>query len=188
MAIAVFTKIEIYLNSLLNGIIMAQSYSTTLQSYPLDKKKIVKKTISGIFIWALLFLFVVLPLQFFVYINFKIIFIILDFIFLLIFVIEPIYQNQYYKKYFYDVRPDFLMITKGVIMVREAILNYDKIQDVYMDQDILDRIFGLWDVHVSTATSMSGAEAHIDGVNHDNAMAIRELILLKIRNSKQRNG
>ena len=69
-------------------------------------------------------------------------------------------------------------------MIRETILNYDKIQDVYMDQDLLDRIFSLWDVHVSTATVMSGAEAHIDGVNHDNALAIRELILSKIRQGK----
>ena len=53
-----------------------------------------------------------------------------------------------------------------------------------MDQDILDRIFGLWDVHVSTATNMSGAEAHIDGVKHDNANAIKELILAKIRKAK----
>ena len=50
-----------------------------------------------------------------------------------------------------------------------------------MDQDLLDRLFGLWDVHVSTATFMSGWEAHIDGVKHDNAMEIREIILSKIR-------
>ena len=73
-------------------------------------------------------------------------------------------------------------------MVRETILNYDKIQDVYMDQDILDRVFGLHDVHVSTATAMSGYEAHIDGVNQNNALAIKEQILEKIRSKKPKNG
>ena len=59
-------------------------------------------------------------------------------------------------------------------------------QDVYVDQDIFDRMFGLWDVHVSTATMMSGMEAHIDGVKRENAMKLREMLLQKIRSKKAR--
>lgn len=69
-------------------------------------------------------------------------------------------------------------------MPHETMLPYEKLQDVYMDQDLFDRMFNLWDVHVSTATAMSGYEAHIDGVNHENAEALRELILNKIRKQK----
>ncbi len=154
---------------------------TTIQQYPLEKRKVTKKTINAIIGWLILFLVIFLPLHIFVWNYYSTLLIIVDVIFVLILIIEPIYQYWYYKTYFYNVRSDFLVIKKGVIMPRETILNYDKLQDVYMDQDLLDRMFSLWDVHVSTATTMSGAEAHIDGVNHDNAIAIRELILSKIR-------
>lgn len=70
-------------------------------------------------------------------------------------------------------------------MPRETILPYEKLQDVYVDQDVFDRIFRLYDVHVSTATFMSGFEAHIDGVNKENAEAIREIILENIRKNKK---
>jgi len=159
---------------------------TTIQQYPLEKRKVVKKTINAIIGWSILFLIIFLPLHIFLFQIYSNLLIIVDIIFALIIIIEPIYQYWYYKTYFYDVRSDFLAIKKGVIMPRETILNYDKIQDVYMDQDLLDRIFNLWDVHVSTATTMSGAQAHIDGVNHDNAIAIRDLILLKIRKGKKK--
>ena len=177
---------EIFIKKTKDNSIMPDKF-TTIQQYPLEQRKVVKKTISALFIWLTIFL-VVLVLHSFFWETFRLYLLIIDIIFILILIAEPIYQYYYYKKYFYDVRTDFLVIRKGVIMVRETILNYDKIQDVYMDQDILDRVFGLHDVHVSTATAMSGYEAHIDGVNQNNALAIKEQILEKIRSKKPKNG
>lgn len=94
------------------------------------------------------------------------------------------YQTKYYEVYYYDIRKNFLVIRKGVFMPRETVLPYEKLQDVYMDQDIWDRVFNLWDLHVSTATIMSGMEAHIDGVNKLNAETMRELLLKKIKDEK----
>ena len=165
---------------------MPVSKQTTIEKYPLEQKKVIKKTVAAIWGSFLLFLFVYLPAHIFLWKNYSTFIIIADILLGFGVVIQPFYQYWYYKKYFYDVRADFLVIKKGVIMVREIILDYDKVQDVYMDQDLFDRMFSLWDVHVSTATSMSGMEAHIDGVNHDNAMVIRELILAKIRSGKIR--
>ncbi len=90
-------------------------------------------------------------------------------------------ESKYYDAYFYDATAEFLKIRKGWITPREVTLPYGKLQDVYVDQDAFDRMFGLYDVHVSTATVMSGMEAHIDGVNHENSERIRELILSNIR-------
>ena len=157
---------------------------TTLDAYPLERSKIMKKTI-GTYLWLLPMTALVLVLCYVFLFKISAIFCItMTVIFVALIIIVPIYQSAYYRKYFYDVRSDFLVIKKGVIMVRETILNYDKLQDVYMDQDLLDRMFGLWDAHVSTATNMSGMEAHIDGVNHNNAEAIRDLILSKIKKTK----
>jgi membrane protein YdbS with pleckstrin-like domain len=164
-----------------------QAYQATIQKYPLEQKKVIKKTLTGILGWLIMGLIIMVPLNILLWKYIMAILIIADILILARIIIEPIYQYYYYKKYYYDVRPDFIQIRKGAILTTEVILDYAKIQDVFMDQDLFDRIFRLWDVHVSTATYASGIEAHIDGVNHENALAIRELILNQIRSRKQ-NG
>ena len=47
-------------------------------------------------------------------------------------------------------------------------------------QDILDRLLGIYDVHISTATVSSGRAAHIDGVEKDCAEKVRKIILDRI--------
>jgi hypothetical protein len=49
-----------------------------------------------------------------------------------------------------------------------------------VDQDLFDVFFGLYDVHISTATATSGTRAHIDGIEKASAEEIRKLILSKI--------
>lgn len=58
---------------------------------------------------------------------------------------------------------------------------------MYVDQDIWDRIFGIYDVHLSSATISSGMEAHIDGLEKPAADGIRAVLLQIIgeRISKQ---
>ena len=163
-----------------------QSKSPTIEQYPLERRKIAKKITVAMIFWTVLliigfiisiFLKVDIPLIKFILMAILIIYV-------LILLIQIWYQTEYYKKYFYNIAPDFLVIKKGVIMPHETMLPYEKLQDVYMDQDIFDRMFNLWDVHVSTATAMSGYEAHIDGVRRENAEKLRELILNKIRKEK----
>lgn len=90
-------------------------------------------------------------------------FVIFGFLFSVI-LLTYLYQGWYFAVYFYDLTPDFIQIKKGPITPREITLPYERIQDVYVDQDLLDRIFGLYDVHLSSATISSGIEAHIDGL------------------------
>jgi membrane protein YdbS with pleckstrin-like domain len=104
---------------------------------------------------------------------------------LVIFILEYIYQSWYFDVYFYDLTPDFIQIKKGVITPREITIPYERLQDVYVDQDLLDRIFGLYDVHLSSATAASGMEAHIDGVEKQSAEGLREVLLETV---KQRIG
>jgi putative membrane protein len=99
-----------------------------------------------------------------------------------------LYQRWYFAVYFYDLTPDFIQIRKGPITPREITIPYERIQDVYVDQDLLDRIFGLYDVHLSTATISSGMEAHIDGLEKQAAEGLRTVLLetVKQRISKNR--
>ena len=160
---------------------------TTIEKYPLERRKIIKKTVAGSFAIFIMGIILMIPL----WLNIPILnlyatpLMIIEALFLLYPLIKWLYEREYYKKYFYDIRNDFLVIKKGVFAPNEVTLPYDKLQDVYVDQDIFDRLFKLYDVHVSTATFMSGMQAHIDGVNKENSELFREMILSNIKAHKR---
>jgi membrane protein YdbS with pleckstrin-like domain len=155
--------------------------------YPLESIKPLKKTISRaiLYIFILLFAYIFVwvwsheeasspgAAEFFRAISPFFIFI----IFLIAVVLTYIYQFYYMEYYSYDMKEKSLIIKKGVFSRNEITLPVNRLQDVYVDQDILDRIFGLYDVHVSSATIASGYLSHIDGVNKINSEKIKELIL-----------
>lgn len=92
------------------------------------------------------------------------------------------YVKAYIKRYYYAGEDNFVTIKKGVFAPTEIHVQWQKIQDVYVDQDILDRIMGLYDVHIASATVSSGIEAHIDGVEKDAAEGLKKFFLDKISN------
>jgi putative membrane protein len=96
-------------------------------------------------------------------------------------VIYGIYVSAYIKRYYYDATDSYVTIKKGVFAPAEIHVQYAKIQDVYVDQDILDKIMGLYDVHLASATVASGIEAHIDGVDKEGADGLKNLLLQKLQ-------
>lgn len=159
----------------------------TIKKYPLERRKILKKTIVHTFRWAIIFI-IIGVIALLVSGNQSIVTLIAGAciaLLVVLFVVFYWYETLYFEKYYYDIRPDFLVIRKGVFAPRETTLPYEKLQDVYMDQDIFDRIFNLWDLHVSTATFLSGFEAHIDGVSIQNGETMKKMILEKISKSKK---
>lgn len=107
--------------------------------------------------------------------------IIIVIIFVLYYLIYGIYIGAYIRRYYYDASEQFLTIQKRVFSPTEIHVPYQKIQDVYVDQDILDRMMGLYDVHIASATVTSGIEAHIDGVDADVAEKLKVFLLGKIQ-------
>ncbi len=91
-----------------------------------------------------------------------------------------VYVRAYIRRYFYNADEQFVTIKKGVFAPREIHVQYQKIQDVYVDQDLLDRLLGLYDVHLASATAASSMEAHIDGVEVAVAEGLKNLLLNKI--------
>ncbi len=90
------------------------------------------------------------------------------------------FVRVYIRRYFYDINNQFITIKKGVFAPAEIHVQFQKIQDVYVDQDILDRIMGLYDVHIASATAVSAMEAHIDGVDYAAAEGLKELLLRRV--------
>ena len=93
------------------------------------------------------------------------------------------YPILYFFTYTYDIEGDNLTISKGVFAKHEITLPFSRITDVYIDRDVLDVVFGLCDLHISTPTAESGRAAHIDGLNTKGAAKLRALILFKINQS-----
>lgn len=109
-------------------------------------------------------------------------------IFVLHFALYSWYVKTYIKRYYYDGEEHFITIKKGVFAPAEIHVQWQKIQDVYVDQDILDRIMGLYDVHIASATATSGIEAHIDGVDKRSADGLKQFLLSKVAGSGMRNN
>jgi membrane protein YdbS with pleckstrin-like domain len=97
------------------------------------------------------------------------------------YIVKAFYVSAYIRKYFYDADDSFVTIRKGVFSPTEIHVQYQKIQDVYVDQDILDRMMGLYDVHLASATITSGIEAHIDGVEKIAAEGLKQFFLQKVK-------
>ena len=192
---------------------MQIAMSKTREQFPLSRKKIVKKTIEGTILWVILFLLIYGVFVFIAYILsnatanisnpdaettsllttfntwFNLVTISMFVLLFLIILIQFLYQQWYFAVYFYDLSTDYIVIRKGPILPKEITIPYERIQDVYVDQDILDRMFGLYDVHLSSATISSGTQAHIDGVEKPAADGLCAALLdiVHKRISKNRN-
>jgi len=139
--------------------------------YPLHPNKVYKKTLSYAISFGLfgIFLTFIFPL--------------LCFPILLAIAGIFLWQKEYYKKYFYDLTPNGLEIRKGVFFPNSITVPSEKISDVYVDQDIFDRLFGLYDLHFSSASNTSGALAHIDGLDGKTNERLRGLLMGKFKES-----
>lgn len=169
--------------------------SPTREQYPLSPKKIIKKTINntggfvGIGVLALL---AAIASSFIADLNAARAVIWIAFFILLVLIVASVllnyfYQRWYFATYFYDLTDDHIVIRKGPITPNEITIPYERVQDVYVDQDILDRLFGLYDVHLSSATVSSGMSAHIDGLEKTAADGMRDVLLKKV-NERMHHG
>lgn len=94
-----------------------------------------------------------------------------------------IFEYLYYKFYYYSFRENNAEIKKGVISSATGHVRYERLQNIYVDQDIWDRIFGLYDVHYETAGETSGFYSHVDGLNKENSDKLVKFLNDQINNS-----
>ncbi len=125
------------------------SQSALQQQYPLSPRKFWKKLIEKL---AVFFIFGVAAAAFVLVVMFTLseasdpssaiilkVILALDVIGLfLVTIIFSWYVKTYIRTYFYDGEENFITIKKGVFAPTEIHVQWKKIQDVYVDQDILD--------------------------------------------------
>ena len=179
---------------------MNQTISQLQQQFPLSSKKLAKKVLSSIIPYGIVSIFIGGFLGVLLAVLFSenqqasgvtmIIAPILGFVvvFLAIILMYVVYMKMYIKNYYYAGEDHFITIKKGVFAPAEIHVQWQKIQDVYVDQDILDRIMGLYDVHIASATAASGIEAHIDGVDKAAADGLKKFLLDKMSGTYKPNN
>ena len=173
---------------------MQIAMSRTREQFPLSPRKIIKKTLARTIAWVILFVIIIGVLvavgvtadsraatRGIVAVAALAAGSLLGFIVLLTY----LYQWWYFAVYYYDLTSDYVVIRKGPITPSEITIPYERIQDVYVDQDLLDRFFGLYDVHISTPTVDSGRFAHIDGVDKVGSKKLKLMILERVNTSSE---
>ncbi len=156
-------------------------YNST--NLPLERKKIIKKTLESFPLFILFFILGGALVGFsFLLPELKLWWLSVIGIALAILPIigMSIYQTYYYKLYFYNFEDASAQIRKGVISRNTGHVRYERIQNIYVDQDILDRIFGLFDVHYETAGETSGIYSHVDGLSSENSEKLVEFLNSKL--------
>ena len=81
----------------------------------------------------------------------------------------------------YASTQDLFIFKRGIFTTVESATPYRKIQNVFVDEDIYDKLFGLWDVHFSTIGKSSQELLHLDGLKKDDADRLTSFLLEKIR-------
>lgn len=156
---------------------------------PLDKKKIIKKTLEkfSVLLLSLIFGGIMVALGLLLP-DLKLWWLPIIGIALPVLSIVGVYayQTYYYKLYYYDFKDDSAEIKKGVISQSTGHVRYERIQNIFIDQDILDRIFGLYDVHYETAGETSGIYSHVDGLNKENSDKLVEFLNDKLFNGSRK--
>jgi membrane protein YdbS with pleckstrin-like domain len=171
-------------------------HDATSKGIRLSRRKVIKKTFAGTIILIVTFLLALATYLFYpaiirqtlsplIAIDDTIIFAAISFVIFLAVALNILYHYIYYKNYYYNIKDDILVIRKGLFIPEEISIPYNRIQDIYVDRDMLDLILGLYDVHVSSATVESGVDAHIDGVTQKNAMMLKDMILEKVKKASK---
>jgi len=158
-------------------------------AFPLDDTKPAKKTIG--WLWSILGLFAASIVIGLTLNAFQIPFLnglnafILSFgglaVLLLVGAVAFLYEKAYFDRYEYRTSETTLVIGKGVFGNDSIYVPYSRIQNVVVDQDLFDRVFGLADVHVSTIGSGSTLQAHIDGVSVKTAEKLKIELLARVK-------
>ncbi|MEM5883173.1 MAG: PH domain-containing protein [Candidatus Aenigmatarchaeota archaeon] len=154
------------------------------KEFPLEKRKILKKSVSStfrLFVALAIATSIIYPLEQFwgsLLLRFLPIFL------LVFFLTKLVYEIFYFKSYSYSDNEEILSLKKGVIKITEVTIPYEKVQNVFVHQDLFDRIFKLYDVHLSTIGTISQMKLHIDGVSRETAEKLKEWLLNRIRVKK----
>jgi len=112
------------------------------------------------------------------------------FIFIISVVVAYIIARLTYHFYRYELTEDGYRAERGIIWKKYITIPYSRIQNVDIYRGILDRLLGLSDLQIHTAgygaagASRLGSEGRLPGLSREDAEALRDELISRVRQSK----
>jgi membrane protein YdbS with pleckstrin-like domain len=109
---------------------------------------------------------------------------------LFIVILNLLYQWQYYKNYYYDLRISTLLVKSWGVYGKTIEIPYEKIEKVSLYADYLDSFFEIYNVRIERSCTGSGGDyeacldVYIRGLRRDNAEKLMKTIWSKARRRK----
>jgi len=94
------------------------------------------------------------------------------------------YGAQYLARMRFSLRDKHLHVRKGVVIYNHTLVVYENIQDIHVVQGYWDRLFGMWNTIIYTATTGGKASTVIPGLTREDAEAFKEELFKKIREAE----
>ena len=104
-----------------------------------------------------------------------------------------------YRNYQFEVTPSAFKKQYGIIHKQSSSIPYDRIQNVNVSRNLIDRLLGLAHLEIETAGNSgdsdrnvlggasSSSEGYIPGISVDEARDLKELVLLRAQNMRGGN-
>ena len=90
------------------------------------------------------------------------------------------YSREYFRRFLFDLRADYLFAKEGVITPGYIMVPYENIQDVHVDQGILEKALGICYVRIYTATFSAKGSQTIQGLSLLDGERFKSMLFAKI--------
>jgi len=94
-----------------------------------------------------------------------------------------VWQVAYYRRYEYELTEDTFDIDSGVLSRRAREIPYDRVQNVSIERNVIQRALGLAELRIETAGG-TGSEAHLRFVGREEARRLQD----ELSERKRRHG
>lgn len=110
-------------------------------------------------------------------------------LFSLIWLVGVTYYSLKRASYFYGIDDSQLIFIRGIIIKERGYFQLSRITEVYVDRSLVDLMFGLYSLHVSTPTAQSDKFARIEGLSETSALALQSHLstLLELKRAKNQD-
>ncbi len=94
------------------------------------------------------------------------------------------YGREHIRRFVFCLEKRYLFVRRGVFLYSYTFVLYENIQDIHVVQSFLDRMFGVCNVIVYTATTGAQASVMIPALDRQSAENLKSMIYSKVRGAK----
>lgn len=174
-----------------------------INNYPLSKKIIISRAMyapyySVMIVLLLTFITVIQPYRYQVYLHMYNILpafirdedrltLIIE-IAVISFLCACIYQYFYFKTYYFSLDATNVTIKKGLMTRTQIMIPYERIQEVSLQQNFINRLLGIYTLNFNSAAYYSKKASCIEGLQKQAADTLHQFAAQQIRNKKNNAG